>query len=116
MIGIRGATTIEHDTPELIKDATVELMNEIISRNQLIPERMVSIMFTTTHDIKSAYPGKFLRENLNIHDVAILHFQEMHVTNSLAFCIRVLIHYNDDVEIYPVYLRGAKTLRPDLLK
>lgn len=114
MIAIRGATTIEQDTPEEIKEATIELMNEIISRNQLSSEKMVSVLFTATGDIKSAYPGKFIREEMHLDDVAILHFQEMHVQGSLPRCIRVLIHCNDQNESHPVYLRKAVSLRPDL--
>ena len=116
MIAIRGAITITEDTPEQIKDATIELLSEIIRRNHLTQEKMISILFTATSDIVSAYPGRFMREGLKIHDVAILHFQEMHVKNSLPFCIRVLIHYDDDIDVYPVYLRAAKSLRPDLEK
>ncbi|MFH5835316.1 chorismate mutase [Proteiniclasticum sp. C24MP] len=114
MIAIRGAITIEQDTPEQIKDATLELLIEIMNRNHLDSDKMVSVLFTATTDIKSAYPGKFMREGLNIYDTAILHFQEMNVEGSLPLCIRVLIHYNDDIEAYPIYLRGAKVLRPDL--
>jgi chorismate mutase len=116
MIAIRGAITVEQDTEDLVKEATVELMNEIIMKNKLLPERMVSILFTATQDIQSVYPGKFVREELNIQDVAILHFQEMHVSGSLPLCLRVLIHYNDDMKSYPIYLRKAKKLRPDLDK
>lgn len=116
MIAIRGAITIEQDTPDLVKEATVELMNEIIRKNQLTSEKMVSILFTATQDIQSVYPGKFVREVLNIEDVAILHFQEMHVEGALPLCLRVLIHYNADIKVYPIYLRNAKMLRPDLEK
>ena len=116
MIAIRGAITIEQDTPDLIREATVELMNEMIKRNQLAPEKLVSILFTATQDIQSAYPGKFVREVMNIQEVAILHFLEMHVVGSLPLCLRVLIYYSDDRKIYPVYLREAEKLRPDLSK
>jgi len=116
MIAIRGAITVEQDTVDQVKEATVELMNEIIKKNQLVSEKMVSILFTATQDIQSVYPGKFVREVLNIEDVAILHFQEMHVAGAIPLCLRVLIHYNDDSKVYPIYLRGAKILRPDLEK
>lgn len=116
MKAIRGAITIEKDSQDLVKEATVELMNEIITKNQLLPEKIVSILFTATQDIQSVYPGIFVREVLKIQDVAILHFQEMHVAGSLPLCLRVLIHYNDDIEVYPIYLRKAENLRPDLVK
>ena len=114
MIAVRGATTIEKDTVEEIREATVELMKEIIKRNSLKTERMVSVLFTATKDVRSAYPGRYFREDLGITNVSILHFQEMDVEGALRLCIRVLIHYDDTIRLTPVYLRGAKSLRPDL--
>ncbi len=114
MIAIRGATTIEKDTPIEIKEATVELMNELIAQNSLKPENMVSVLFTATKDIRSAYPGKYLREVLGITDVPILHFQEMDVQGAIGLCIRVMIHYDAPVRGTSVYLRKSKSLRPDL--
>lgn len=114
MIAIRGATTIDTDTPVKIKEATVELMRELIAQNGLKPEKMISVLFTATKDICSAYPGKYLREELGITDVPILHFQEMDVQGALVLCIRVMIHYDASVPGTSVYLRKAKSLRPDL--
>jgi len=115
MMAIRGATTIENDTPIEIKDATVELMSALIAQNSLKPEKMVSVLFSATKDIRSAYPGKYLREVLGITDVPILHFQEMDVQGALELCIRVMIHYDAPVRGTSVYLRKSKSLRPDLV-
>lgn len=114
MIGIRGATTIERDTEENIEKAAVELMKEIIKRNNLDDKKIVSVIFSATDDVKSAYPGKFLRDTMGLRDLAILHFQEMNVSGSLRLCIRVLIHYDDCIIASHVYLHGAENLRPDL--
>ncbi|WP_312654349.1 chorismate mutase [Proteiniclasticum sp.] len=114
MIGIRGATTIDRDTSEEIEKATVELMKEIMLRNDLKKEKIVSVLFSATEDVRSAYPGRFLRDAMDFSDVAILHFQEMYVTESLNLCIRVLIHYDDCFKPHHVYLHAAKKLRPDL--
>lgn len=114
MIGIRGATTIVRDTPEAIKIASVELMKEIMSLNGLKKEKIVSVLFSATDDVKSAYPGKYLRDEMDFSETAILHFQEMYVTGSIRLCIRVLIHYDDNIKPLHVYLHEAKKLRPDL--
>lgn len=115
MIAIRGAITIEMDTPEEIREASVLLMKRIVDRNQLETEKIISLFFTATKDISSAYPGKFVREELGLDKVAILHFQEMEVKDSLPLCIRVLIHYDGNQMPENIYLRKAKVLRPDLM-
>ena len=114
MIGIRGATTITSDSPENIEAASVELIETIVSLNDLKKEKIVSMLFSATDDVTSAYPGKFIRDMMGFTDVPILHFQEMNVAGSLRLCIRVLIHYNDNIKPNPVYLHEAKKLRPDL--
>lgn len=114
MIALRGATTVEKDTPEEIEDAVLEMFDELMKRNQLKAEKIVSILFTATRDVHSSYPGKFLRLHRGITQPAILHFQEMEVDASLQKCIRVLINYEENIVKENVYLRGASELRPDL--
>jgi len=114
MIALRGATTIENDTPEEIKAAVLEMFDELVKRNKLKCEKIVSILFTATKDVHSAYPGKFLRLDRGIIQPAILHFQEMQVDDSLQKCIRILIHYEENIIKENVYLHGASELRPDL--
>lgn len=114
MIALRGATTIESDTPEAIKEAVLEMFDELVKRNHLKTEKIISILFTATKDVHSAYPGKFLRLHRGIAQPAILHFQEMEVDDSLQKCIRVLLNYEENMIKENVYLRGASALRPDL--
>jgi len=114
MIALRGATTVEKDAPDEIKEAVLEMFDELMKRNQLKSEKIVSILFTATRDVHSAYPGKFLRMDRGITQPAILHFQEMEVDDSLQKCIRVLINYDENIAKVNVYLRGASALRPDL--
>lgn len=115
MIAIRGAITIEKDTPEEIREATVLLISTILESNRLEPEKIISVLFSATKDITSAYPGKFMRSDLGLDKVAILHFQEMEVAGSLPLCIRVMMHYDGDILQENIYLRKARGLRPDLL-
>lgn len=120
MLAIRGATTIKDNEKEYIKESTIELIDTIIQKNSLKIDKIISIVFSCTKDITKDYPGKYLREILGLTNTAIMHFNEMEVEKEkyLPLCIRVLVLYDDskgyDKDIYPIYLRGAKNLRPDL--
>lgn len=113
--GVRGATTVEEDTPDTILSATRELLVQMVEANGICPEDVASIMFTTTPDLTSEYPALAARQ-LGWYDVALLCAHEMNVPHSLKHCIRVLLHWNTDKlasEIQHVYLKGAMSLRPD---
>ncbi len=117
--GIRGATTICEDNPEAIRLATGELLLAIGAANpSLRPGDIASVFFTTTEDIRSAYPALAARE-LGWGDVPLMCAQEIPVPGSLACCIRVMIMWNTDLaqsEVHHVYLREAVQLRPDLVR
>jgi len=113
--GIRGATTVEKNTAEAILAATRELLELIVEANDLKVKDVASAIFTTTPDLTAAFPAKAARE-MGWRDVALLDAQEIPVPGSLERCVRVLIHWNTEksaAEIRHVYLRGARTLRPD---
>jgi chorismate mutase len=114
---IRGATTVESDTPEQIRRATRELLETIVDRNGITSADVVSAIFTVTHDLTSEFPAHAARE-LGWLDVPLLCTLEIPVPGSLARCIRVLLHVESDVPrtgIRHVYLHDARTLRPDLV-
>tara|TARA_B100000242_G_scaffold284513_1_gene247925 strand:+ start:199 stop:579 length:381 start_codon:yes stop_codon:yes gene_type:complete len=112
---IRGATTASGNTVEEIEDAVVELINELLSRNNLIKTNLLSIIFTTTKDLDACFPASIARKCNGLDSVAFLDCQQMHVSNDVEFCIRimaqVLIPQNNPVR-HP-YLRGASKLRVD---
>lgn len=115
--GIRGAITIGNDTAEEIKNATVELINEIIKRNELNISDFAFAQFSVTKDIKSATPAKFARTEAGWHNVPMMCYDEYEFNGGLKKCIRLLIITNSDKkqeEIKHVYLKGASILRPDL--
>jgi chorismate mutase len=117
LCALRGATTVESDSPEQIAAATTELLNELTSRNGLVPSDIISAIFTVTPDIVSDFPARAAR-NLGWDEVSLLCTNEIPVTGALEHCIRVLIHAEttrDRSSIRHVYLRGARTLRPDLI-
>jgi chorismate mutase len=117
MRGIRGATTIEKDTKTEILSATQELLENIFQLNpDLKTEDIASAIFTTSQDIKSAFPAAAARQ-IGWDFVPMICAREIPVPNSLPLCIRALIHWNTEKkqdEIRHVYLRQAKKLRPDL--
>jgi chorismate mutase len=112
---LRGATTAPANDARSIVEATSELMREIMDRNGLAPEHMVSCIFTATEDLDAEFPAVAARR-LGLEQVPLLCAREMPVPGSLPRVIRVLIHYHAGEEDPPqhVYLREARSLREDL--
>lgn len=117
--GVRGAITLENNTVEEIKKATVELLTQMIEKNNIDLKDISSAIFTLTKDINAAYPAKFAREELNFNTVPMMCFNELEIEGSLKMCLRVLLSVNTSLsqsEINHIYLKGAKVLRKDLIK
>ena len=112
---IRGATTASGNSVKEIEDAVVELINELISRNNLIKKNLLSITFTATKDLDACFPASIARKCNGLDSVAFLDCQQMYVSNDVNFCIRimaqVLLPSNNPIN-HP-YLRGASKLRAD---
>ena len=112
---IRGATTASGNSAKEIEDAVVELVDELISRNNLIKKNLLSITFTSTKDLDACFPASIARKFNELDSVAFLDCQQMYVSNDIDYCIRILAHVLLPSN-YPVkhpYLRGASKLRPD---
>jgi chorismate mutase len=116
--GIRGATTVTADEPDLILQATRELLEEILAENEgMRPEDVASAIFTVTDDLASTFPAQGARQ-MGWGLVPMLCAREIPVPNSLPRVIRVLVHWNTNVpqeDMTHVYLREAVKLRPDLV-
>jgi chorismate mutase len=116
--GIRGATNVTSDEPELILQATRELLEEILLENEgMQPEDIASAIFTVTDDLLSTFPAQAARQ-MGWGLVPMLCAREIPVPESLPRVIRVLVHWNTELpqsEIKHVYLRQAVKLRPDLV-
>jgi chorismate mutase len=112
---VRGATKAQSNDPEAIVEATEELMRELIARNQLTPERMVSCIFTSTHDLNAEFPAVAAR-NLGLDRVPLLCAQEVDVPGAMVSVIRALVHYYAPKDHTPAhaYLGEAQELRSDL--
>lgn len=119
LVSIRGAITVEENTKEAILEATSVMLQEIIKQNTIDVEDIISIHFTATKDLDAVYPAVAAR-GLHITKAALMCLQEMYVVGSLPMCIRaeVLVEVNhlNRQNIQHCYLRGAKRLRPDLIK
>ncbi len=115
--GVRGATVVLSNTAEDIEKATVELVSEILKRNNVKISDIAFAVFTLTKDLNAAFPAKFARLDCGFDLVPMMCYQELDVPNSIEKCLRVLIVVNTDLgqnEINHVYLKGAKALRVDL--
>ena len=112
---IRGATTASGNSVEEIEVAVLELIDALISRNNVIKTNLLSITFTTTKDLDACFPASIARKCKGLNSVAFLDCQQMYVINDIDFCIRlsaqVLLPPNHSVK-HP-YLRGAAKLRSD---
>lgn len=115
--GIRGAITVEEDTPEAIHQATRELLLKMLEMNGIQShEEIGAIIFTVTEDLCSAFPAEAARQ-IGMHRVPLLSAREVPVPGSLPRVIRVLALWNTDIpqdQVRHVYLREAVRLRPDL--
>jgi len=113
---IRGATTVENNNADEMLRETEKLLIDIVEKNRLKEEDIISIIFTVTNDLNATFPAIAAR-NLGWTSIALMCTNEINVPGSLEKCIRVLIHVNSDKnnnEIKHVYLNKAKVLRPDL--
>lgn len=115
--GIRGATTVENDSPAEIHEATRELLKELLRANGIDDfEEVSSIIFTTSPDLTSTFPAEAARK-IGMSQVPLLCASEIAVPGSMPRCVRILLHWNTDrkqSEIVHVYLREARRLRPDV--
>jgi chorismate mutase len=115
LYALRGANSVEANEADAILAATDELMRELMSRNQLSAEAMVSCIFTLTDDLDAQFPAVAARR-LGLHRVPLLCAREVPVPGSMPRVIRTLLHYYADEDHEPrhVYLGEAKALRADL--
>ena len=114
--GIRGAVRVPEDTEEAVLEATAELLREILGRNALDQDDVVSIFFTSTPDLTSAFPASAARR-LGMAHVALLCGQELAVEGAMTRVVRVLVHAHTErtpQEIAHVYFGETRSLREDL--
>ena len=115
-MALRGATTCDEDSKAEIDRKTQALVAEMISRNNIDHEDLVSVIFTATDDLHSQFPATAARAT-GLGDVPLLCARELDVEGGMARTIRVLMHLcreGERSDLHHVYLEGARTLRDDL--
>ena len=112
---IRGATTASGNSLREIEVAVVELIDELISRNNLIKTNILSITFTATKDLNACFPASIARKFNGLDSVAFIDCQQMYVSNDVDFCIRIMaqVLLPSASPVKHPYLRGASKLRTD---
>lgn len=116
MRALRGATTLEVDDEPHMVERVTELLSEMLERNDVVHEDLVSILFSATPDLHSAFPALAARR-MGLGDVPLMCSQELDVDGATPRCIRVMIHLSSTRardEMRHVYLEGARGLRDDL--
>jgi chorismate mutase len=115
LFALRGAITVDRNDAEEILAATDELMRELMARNGVDAEDLVSCVFTLTEDLDAEFPAKAARR-MGLSAVPLMCAREVPVPGALPRVIRVLVHYyaEPDHVSRHVYLRDARSLRTDL--
>jgi len=115
LCALRGATTSEQNSVESITSAVEELLIELVSRNNLIPNQIISVTFSVTSDLDACFPASIARKKSGWENIALLDCQQMFVKGDLSKCIRLLAYVSLPKKQMPQnpYLGKAKNLRPD---
>lgn len=113
---LRGATTVDADTTEQLNDRVGALVTEMLARNDVDKDDLISVIFTATDDITAMFPAAAARA-VGLGDVPLLCARELAIVGGTPRCIRVLMHLTTELprsELRHVYLAGAEGLRDDL--
>jgi chorismate mutase len=116
VLAVRGATQVDADERDQILEATAELVTEVMTRNALTTDDVISVIFTVTPDLTAEFPALAARK-LGFHEVPLLCASEIDVPHALPRVIRLMAHIETDrprSAIQHVYLRGATALRVDI--
>lgn len=116
VLALRGATTLDVDEKAHLIDRVQTLLRQLLERNGVAHDDIVSIIFTATDDVHSCFPALAARE-MGLGDVPLLCARELDIDGGMPLCIRILMHVATDrprSELRHVYLEAARALRDDL--
>ena len=116
LVALRGAITLEANTRAEVDEKTQRLVKEMLARNDVAHDDIVSIIFTATGDVTAQFPAAAARA-LGLGDVPLLCARELEIEGGMPLCVRVLMHLYTErsrAELHHVYLEGARGLRDDL--
>jgi len=112
----RGAIVVPSDDPESMRTATSKLLEALLARNSIAHDDLISILFTATDDLSSAFPAEAARR-MGMGDIPLLCAREIPVVGSMPSVVRILMHFHTELglrEVTHVYLDGAERLRDDI--
>jgi chorismate mutase len=113
---LRGATTLDVDTTEHMEERVQELLREMIERNAVHHDDIISIIFTATDDLHAMFPATAARP-LGLGDLPLLCARELNIEGATPMCVRILMHLTSErvaVDLKHVYLHGARGLNDEL--
>src|SRR5689334_11985841 len=113
---VRGAVQVDSADRDAILEATAELVSEVMSRNDLTADDVISVLFTTTPDLTAEFPALAARK-IGFHDVPLICATEIPVKGAMPRVVRLMAHVETErsrAQIQHVYLRGAVGLRQDI--
>lgn len=113
---VRGATQLDVDDREHMVEVVTELIDQVLKRNNLSTDNLISVILTTTQDLKSEFPA-YAARMAGLADVPLLSAAEVAVEGAMPRVVRLLAHVETDLlraQVKHVYLRGAQKLRTDL--
>ena len=116
VLAVRGATQVDADDRDQVLEATAELVTEVMTRNDLTPDDVISVLFTVTPDLTSEFPALAARK-LGFHAVPLMCATEIPVARAMPRVVRLMAHVETGrprSAIQHVYLRGATALRLDI--
>jgi chorismate mutase len=113
---VRGAIQVDADEREAILEGTAELVAEVMNRNELTTDDVISVLFTVTPDLRAEFPALAARKT-GFHAVPLMCATEIPVPGAMPRVVRLMAHVETDrprSKIQHVYLRGAIGLRLDI--
>mgnify|MGYP003415801350 CR=1 FL=1 len=116
MLALRGATTLDVDDEGHMVERVQDLLGEMMERNEVGHDDLVSILFTATDDLHCAFPALAARR-MGLGDVPLICAQELDIDGAMPLCVRVMMHFTTTrprAELRHVYLEQARGLRDDL--
>ena len=116
LLALRGAITLDADTKAEVSEKTQRLVKEMLARNDVSHDDLVSIIFTATDDVTTEFPATAARA-LGLGDVPLICARELGIAHGMPLCVRVLMHLYSELsrdQLHHVYLEGARNLRDDL--
>ena len=116
LVAVRGAITCAENSKSEIEQQTQRLVKEMLERNDVDHDELVSVIFTATDDLTAEFPATAARA-LGLGDVPLLCARELGIEHGMPRCIRVMIHCYSEIprpQLHHVYLDGARALRDDL--